>query len=86
VDLETTWSGYASAYDQVKVQHALLEAARQRNDEADVRYASGLLTYDNWEIIASDRISTEKQAISSDFNAVVSQASWEKSIGKELGE
>lgn len=86
LDLENAWSGYASAVDQVVVQRALLDAARQRNDEADVRYASGLLTYDNWEIIASDRISTEKQAISAEFNAAVAQAAWEKSIGKELGE
>ena len=47
-DLETSWASYAGAVDQVSVQEQLLEAARQRNDEADVRYASGLLTYDNW--------------------------------------
>ena len=27
---------------------------RWRNEEADVRYASGLLSFDNWEIIATD--------------------------------
>jgi len=63
VDLESNWASYANSYDQVKVQHALLDAARQRNDEADVRYASGLMTYDNWEIIASDRISSELRAV-----------------------
>lgn len=86
VDLETTWASYAGTVDQVAVQHALLAAARQRNDEADVRYASGLLTYDSWEIIATDRINTERQAVNADFNAMVSQAAWEKSLGKELGE
>ncbi len=85
-DLESSWSSYAGAVDQVAVQHALLAAARQRNDEADVRYASGLLTYDNWEIIATDRINSERQAVSADFNAVVQQAAWERSIGRQLGE
>lgn len=86
VDLETTWATYAGAVDQVTVQHQLLEAARQRNDEADVRYASGLITYDDWEIIASDRINQERLAVTADFNAAVDQAGWERAIGKELGE
>jgi len=85
-DLETSWASYAGAVDQVSVQEQLLEAARQRNDEADVRYASGLLTYDNWEIIASDRINQERQAVSADYNAAVGQAGWERAIGKGLGE
>ena len=86
VDLENSWSSYSGAFDQVEVQRALLEAARQRNDEADVRYASGLMAYDNWEIIASDRIDGERRALSSQLNAVVAQAGWEKAIGRELGE
>jgi outer membrane protein TolC len=86
VDLEATWASYAGTVDQVAVQRALLAAARQRNEEADVRYASGLLTYDSWEIIASDRIGTERQAVNADLNAVVSQAAWERALGKELGE
>jgi hypothetical protein len=68
------------------VQQALLAAARQRSAEADVRYQSGLLTYDNWEIIVSDRISTERQAISAKLAAVNAEAAWERSLGKGLGE
>ncbi len=86
LDLESSWSGFAGAVDQVKVQIALLESARQRNDEADVRYASGLLSYDNWEIIASDRISSERQVISARLAAVNAEALWSKAIGKTLGE
>lgn len=85
-DLEQTWATYAGDADQVSVQHALVLSARQRNDEADVRYASGLLTYDNWEIIATDRINNERQVVTAEFNAAVSQAAWERSLGKELGE
>jgi outer membrane protein TolC len=85
-DLESAWADYAGAADQVKVQAALLAAARQRNDEADVRYATGLLTYDNWEIIASDRISSERQAVQSALNAVAARAAWEKAVGITLGD
>lgn len=86
VDVEQSWSNYAGSVDQVRVQQALLEAARQRNDEADVRYASGLLNYDNWEIIATDRINNERRAVDAELGAAVAQAAWERALGKELGE
>lgn len=85
-DLQSSWTGFAGAVDQVAVQAALLTAARQRNDEADIRYASGLMSFDNWEIIASDRINQERQAIQARLNAVNAEAAWAKSLGKALGE
>lgn len=85
-DLENSYAGFMDATEQVRVQTALLAAARQRNDEADVRYASGLLTYDNWEIIASDRISQERLAIQTQLNAAQAEAAWLKSLGKGLGD
>lgn len=86
VDLENSWASYANAYDNSIASKAELIAARQRNDEGDVRYASGLLTYDNWEVIVSERVNAEQSAIQSILNAVLAQAAWEKSLGKALGE
>ncbi|MBI3549469.1 MAG: MFS transporter [Elusimicrobia bacterium] len=86
VDIESTWSGAEGASDQVRVQEALLEAARQRNVEADVRYESGLLTFDSWEIIASDRISAERLALRTRLESVNAFAGWERALGKQLGE
>ena len=86
VDLEQSWATYAGDVDQVMVQHALLDSARQRNAEADVQYNSGLLTYDNWEIIATDRINNERQVVTAEFNAAVAEAAWDRSLGKELGD
>lgn len=86
VDLEDSWSSFAGGTDQVRVQAALLAAARQRNEEADVRYASGLLTYDGWEIIASDRINTERQAIKAELDAAIAEAAWARATGRTLEE
>ena len=85
-DIETSWSNFAGAVDQIKVQSALLESARTRNDEADIRYSSGLMTYDAWEIIASDRINQEHQAILAKLSALNAEASWAKSLGLQLEE
>ncbi|MBI4060178.1 MAG: TolC family protein, partial [Elusimicrobia bacterium] len=85
-DLERAWSDYADAADQVAVQDALLEAARQRNDEADIRYGSGLLSFDNWEVIVSDRVSTERNALSARRAAMDAETAWHRALGRALGE
>lgn len=84
--IESAWAAYAGAVDQVRVQTALLEAARQRNDEADIKYASGLLSYDNWEVIVSDRVSTESQTVSARRNAMDAETAWNRALGRALGE
>lgn len=85
-DLESAWANYADASDQVVVQNALLEAARQRNDEADIRYGSGLLSFDNWEVIVSDRVSTERNALSARRAAMDAETAWHRALGRALGE
>ncbi len=85
-DLETAWANYADANDQVRVQEALLAAARQRNDEADVRYGSGLMTFEIWEGIVSDRVSAERTALSARRNAMDAETAWHRALGRALGE
>jgi len=86
VDLENTWAAYANTMDGLRVAEANLESSRQRNAEAEVRYASGLITYDNWEVIVAEWVSAEQQDKQAQLNAVTAQAAWEKSLGKALGE
>lgn len=85
-DLENAWSNFADAADQVKVQDALLEAARQRNDEADVRYASGLVSFDIWEGIVSDRVTAERSALAARRSAMDAETAWHRALGRALGE
>ena len=84
--IESSWSSFKQAMDSEKVNEALLEAPRVRNEEADIHYDSGLLTYDNWEIIASARISQERQTIQAELSAQTAEAAWENALGKQLGE
>ena len=85
-DLEISWSNYADAADQVAVQEALLEASRQRNDEADVRYGSGLMSFDIWEGIVSERVSAERQALFARRSAMDAETAWHRALGRALGE
>ncbi|MDD5630242.1 MAG: TolC family protein [Elusimicrobia bacterium] len=86
VDLESNWASYANAHDQLQVAEANLEAARQRNSEAEIRYASGLLSFDNWEVIVGEWVNAEQSAVQARSSAATAQAAWEQSLGKVLGE
>lgn len=85
-DLEQKWAAYVGAAEQVQVQDALLESARQRNDEADIRYASGLMSFDIWEGIVSERVSTERAALSARKSAMDAETAWHRALGRALGE
>jgi outer membrane protein TolC len=85
-DLENNWAAYGNAIDQEVAAEDNLNSARQRNKEAVIRYASGLLSFDNWAVIVAAWVAAEQQAISAHLAAVVAQAAWEQSLGKALGE
>ena len=85
-NLESAWANYANAVDQAVGEQAILESYRQRNAEGEVRYASGLLTFDNWQIIVTQWVSAEQTSINNWQSAVTAQAAWEQSLGKALGE
>jgi len=84
-DLESAWSNLAGARDQVTVQSAFLEAARQRNGEADIRYANGLMSYENWEAIVTDRVNFERGLVRAKQDSMTAEAQWDKALGKGLG-
>lgn len=84
--LESTWVDLATKLDQVVVQRAFLNAARQRNVEAQVRYSSGLMTFENWEPIVSDLVNFERSFLRAERDAVVAEASWNQILGKKLEE
>jgi len=85
-NLESAWASYANAVDQAVGEQAILESYRQRNDEGNVRYAAGLVTFDNWQVIVTQWVSAEQSAINDWEQAVSAQAAWEQALGKALGE
>ena len=84
--LESSWAGLAGSIDQVEVQRRFLAAANQRNDEAAIRYSSGLMTFEEWELVVSDFVNFERGMVQSRRDAVVAEAAWRKALGKGLEE
>lgn len=84
-ELETAWTGYAQALDQVMVQQAFLEAARQRRKESDVRYQNGLMTFENWQLIVTEQVNFERSFLRSQQNLLLAEAQWRFASGQQLG-
>ena len=85
-DLATAWSGFASATDQARIQSAFLEAERQRKEESDIRYQSGLMTFDDWILVVNDYVNFEKSYLRSEEALILAEAQWRSAIGQQLGE
>ena len=83
-NLESAWSSYASAQDQVKVQYAFLQAALQRKSESDIRYQSGLMTFDDWIIVIQGYVNFQQSYLSAQQNLILAEAQWRFATGEQL--
>lgn len=82
LDLRDQWDAYLSAEENVAVREEFLEAARVRAEIAQAQYASGLISYQDWDIIENDLIAQEKSMLSARRDAVLAEAAWMKTLGK----
>jgi len=83
--LESAWSSFAQAQDQVRVQRAFLQAAKQRQDESDVRYQSGLMTFDEWILVVQDYVNFQQSFLRAQQNLILAEAQWRFATGDQLG-
>ena len=67
-----------------KVDQTFVEAARVRAEIGRSKYNTGLLSFEEWEIIESDLVTREKAALASQNNRVSAEATWEQSQGRGL--
>jgi outer membrane protein TolC len=83
-DLESAWAAWAEARDGLRVQSAFRDAARQRRREADVRYQSGLMSFEEWQIVVNELVNGEKNVLSAQRNTAVAEAAWRHAQGEGL--
>ncbi|MFN0118462.1 MAG: TolC family protein [Elusimicrobiota bacterium] len=82
--LESSWATLAGSVDKVEVQYGFLTAARQRNQEASIRYSSGLMSYEDWQRVVSDLVNFERGFISAKRDSALAEADWNRSQGLQL--
>ncbi|HRP68189.1 MAG TPA: TolC family protein [Turneriella sp.] len=80
--LQQTLQSYRAAEESAKISTSLLEASNVRAQIARVKYMSGLLSFDQWDIIENDLISRQKDALQTRYDLDVAQATWEQTLGE----
>ncbi len=85
-DILSAWSAYAQAQEQVQVQKAYLDSGRQRREESDVRYRSGLMSYEEWQLVINDLVNFEKSYLKSEQSLILAEAQWRFARGEELAQ
>ncbi len=83
-DLEQSLADVRNAVERVQVQERLVEAATLRAQIARVQYASGLLSFDNWDPIENELIAQEKSLLASRRDAVYAAARWDQLLGRNV--
>ena len=80
--LEQTLADFADAVDRTGVQSAYLRAQDMRAEIGRSQYASGMLSFEDWDRIENDLISSQKEDLAGRRDAVLAEANWDKVQGK----
>lgn len=80
--LQQSLTNYRAAGENAKVSESLLAASTVRAQIARVKYMSGLLSFDQWDIIENELISRQKDVLQTRYDLEVAQAAWEQTLGE----
>ncbi len=80
--LQQAWNAFVESIQKLKADQSFLEAAGVREEIGINRYNNGLLSFEDWDIIENDLISRQKQVLQSRKDRVISEAAWERALGK----
>ncbi|MGE4169269.1 MAG: TolC family protein [Candidatus Margulisiibacteriota bacterium] len=82
--LETSFLNAQNAQENAALQTQFVGAAQTRSEIAQAQYSSGLLSYDNWDLIENDLIAQQKNALNTAKQALLSVAKFDQLCGKGL--
>jgi len=81
-ELRAVYNAFLDSIKKVGVYVAYVEAATARAKIARSKYNTGLLQFENWDIIENDLISKEKTHIQTLRDRRIAEAAWLKAQGK----
>jgi len=84
LQVNQAWIELLNARDSYNAQLHFRTAAQTRSEIANLQYASGLLTYENWDLIENEVVNQERLVLSRQKALLIAIAAWHKAIGKDL--
>jgi len=84
--LKSAFRAWVEAVEKVKVDQAFVAAAEVRAEIARKKYNTGLLSFDEWDIIENDLINKQKAYVASKLARAVAEANWDLVRGGGLAQ
>ena len=84
VDIRNAYNTYTQAVEQERVAQSFVTAAETRAEIARSQYNTGLITFENWDLIETDLVTRQRNALTSQTNRVTAEAAWDQSQGQGL--
>lgn len=83
-ELADAWTKYANALDLIAVRKKFLEASQKRAEIVRAEYASGLMTFQDFDTAEQEQNNSENDYVQSLADVSNAQANWEMIRGKTL--
>lgn len=80
--LQSAYVGMLNAHEAVDIQQGFVAAAQLRSEIGTHQYTTGLLSFDNWDVIENDLINQQKSLLSRQRDAQLADAAWQQIQGK----
>jgi len=84
VALLNSWINFQNTLELAGVKKKFLEATKERAAIAEVQYANGLTTFDNFTIIEDDLVNSKKALLNAQINYLNAENSWLNARGVVL--
>jgi len=82
ISLRESYNSYLENVERESLAQNFLVAARTRAEIARNKYNTGLLSFEEWDIIETDLVAREKTALTSQADRINSEALWEQHQGR----
>lgn len=79
--LAQTWAGYTEAVEKLKVDQSFADAAKVREEIGRNKYNSGLLSFEDWDLIENDLIARQKALLQTKRDRITAESAWEQAQG-----
>lgn len=81
VSLRTAYNSYVEAVAREKVAQSFVTAAETRAEIGRSKYNTGLLSFEEWDIIENDLVTRQRNALSTQNERVSAEAAWDQAQG-----
>jgi outer membrane protein TolC len=81
LDLEQTFADFKDSVERTTVQRDFLNAAEVRAEITRSLYTSGLLSFDDWDLIENDLIGARKEMLVNLRDQLIAEGDWERAQG-----